>query len=56
MSEKWEEWDEPIYMVHNWTDVRAKIEFKVGLSHNKAGAEIMPNNSIPANKADWRLG
>lgn len=21
-SERWEEWDKPIYLVHNWTDVR----------------------------------
>ena len=55
LSEKWEEWDEPIYLVHNWTDVRQAIEFRVGVDGDKNGY-IMPNNSIAANKADWRLG
>jgi len=26
MSERWEPWDHPIYLVHNWTDVRAAID------------------------------
>ena len=26
LSEKWEETDKPIYLVHNWTDVRAAID------------------------------
>jgi len=52
MSEKWEEWDKPIYFVHNWTDGRQAIEFHMG---GKTGW-IMPNNSIPANKDEWVTG
>ena len=45
MGEKWEEWDHPIYMVHNWTDVRAAIDFRIGSSKSRE-TYIMPNNSI----------
>jgi hypothetical protein len=48
-SEEWKETDHPIYMVHNWTDIRAKIEVKVGGS----SGYILDNNTIPTNKADW---
>lgn len=60
MSERWEEWDHPIYMIHNWTDVRAAIDVKVGrgmVSQGRGyGWYLMPNDTIPANKDDWRLG
>ena len=26
-SERWEEWDKGLYLVHNWTDIRAAINF-----------------------------
>lgn len=32
LSAHWQEWDKPIYLVHNWTDVRAAIDFKVGVN------------------------
>jgi len=28
MSERWEETDLPIYMIHNFTDIRAAIDVK----------------------------
>ena len=33
LSERWEESDKPIYLVHNFTDVRAKFDVKVGSSN-----------------------
>jgi len=56
MSERWEEWDHPIYLVHNWTDIRAAIDVRVGTSMSSGGSynlRLMPNNSIPENKNDW---
>lgn len=55
MGEKWEEWDHPIYFVHNWTDVRQAIDFEVSATDTRE-TYIMPNNSIAENKEDWRLG
>lgn len=52
VSEKYEEWDKPIYFVHNWTDGRMGIDFHIG---GKNGW-IMPNNSIAADKNDWVTG
>ena len=49
LSEKWEETDAPIYFIHNFTDIRAAIDFRVG---SKSGY-IVPNNSISANKSEW---
>lgn len=49
LSEKWEETDDPVYFIHNFTDIRAAIDFRVG---SKNGY-IVPNNSIPANKSEW---
>jgi len=48
-SERWEETDKDIYLVHNFTDIRAANTFKIG---GKNGW-VMPNNSIAANPADW---
>jgi len=31
-SERWEETDKSIYLVHNWTDVRQAIDFKIGIN------------------------
>ena len=31
-SERWEETDKSIYLVHNWTDVRQAIDFKIGVN------------------------
>jgi hypothetical protein len=47
LSEKWLETDDPIYLIHNFTDIRAQIDFHIG---SKDGY-IIPNNSIPADKS-----
>jgi len=47
LSEKWEEWDKPIYLIHNWTDVRAAIDFSVKEKGSNS-YYIMPNNTIPS--------
>jgi hypothetical protein len=52
LSEKWEESDDPIYLVHNFTDGRMAIDFRIGAENGW----IMPNNSIAANKEDWVFG
>jgi hypothetical protein len=44
LSERWEEGDKPILLVHNFTDVRAKYDVKVGSSN----PTIFYNNSIPS--------
>jgi hypothetical protein len=31
-SERCEEWDKDIYLVHNWTDVRQQIDFRIGFN------------------------
>jgi len=36
-SERWEDWDKSIYFVHNWTDVRMAIDFKVGINGQSNG-------------------
>lgn len=51
-SERWEETDKPIYLVHNWTDVRMAIDFRIGGSRGW----LMPNDSIAANQNDWQFG
>ena len=47
VSERWQETDKPIYLIHNFTDVRAKMDVKVGPKSN--GYTIFYNNSIPKN-------
>ena len=44
VSERWEPEDLPIYFVHNWTDVRMAIDFRVGGSNGY----LVENNTIPA--------
>jgi hypothetical protein len=52
VSEKWEPTDKSLYLVHNFTDIRAENSFRIG---GKRGW-VMPNNSIAANPNDWTLG
>ena len=57
MSVRWEQTDKPIYFVHNFTDVRARVNLTVFDSKAKGGS-YMPfreNNSITANPADYQL-
>jgi len=59
MSERWEEWDHPIYLVHNWTDVRQAIDVEVGTSMSSSNTKnfyLVPNDTIAENEEDWRLG
>lgn len=49
VTETYETTDLPIYFVHNHTEARELISLKVD------GVE-MPNDTIPANKADYRPG
>jgi hypothetical protein len=51
-SEEWKVTDHPIHLVHNWTDIRANIEVRVG---GKNGY-LVENNTIPANSADYQFG
>lgn len=51
-SERWEPTDKSIYLVHNWTDIRRAIDFRVGGS----GGRLVLNNSIAANESDWEFG
>jgi len=39
-SNQWLNTDKPLYFVHNFTDVRAKIDVKFD------GGDIIPNNTI----------
>lgn len=55
MSQLWEEWDEPIYIMHNWTDIRAAIDFTVK-EKDSSKYYVMPNNSISSHKSQWALG
>lgn len=54
-SERWEEWDQSIYLVHNFTDVRAAIDFKIGINSQKDGW-VMENDTISADPNDWTFG
>ena len=54
-SWRWEEWDKSIYFVHNFTDVRAKIDFFIN-GHKNDKAFYMTNNSIPAKASDYKFG
>jgi hypothetical protein len=51
-SEEWKVTDHPIHLVHNWTDIRANIEVRVGGSKGY----LVENNTIPANSADYQFG
>jgi len=51
-SERWEPTDKSIYLVHNWTDIRRAIDFRVGGSSGR----LVLNNSITANQSDWEFG
>jgi hypothetical protein len=51
-SEEWKVTDHNLYLVHNWTDVRAKIEVRVG---GKSGY-LVDNNTIPTNSAEYQFG
>jgi len=46
MSEKWEPADKSIYFVHNFTDVRAEINFTVSMNGEAAWRRF--NDSIPS--------
>jgi len=48
ISEEYTPTDESLFFVHNFTDVRAKITVKHG--------GTIPNNTIPANPADYVTG
>jgi hypothetical protein len=49
VSKKWESTDKPIYIVNNFTDIRAKIEVKIANI-------LIPNNSIGATPVEWETG
>jgi hypothetical protein len=49
IDENWLESDKSIYMVHNFSDVRAAIKVY-------AGGEKVQNDTIPANSADYLPG
>lgn len=50
MSERWKNTDHPIYLSHNFSDVRAAIDVIVD------GGNKTENNTIAANEADWVTG
>lgn len=55
MSVRWEKDDKPIYFIHNFTDVRARVNLTV-FDDKAYGGSYMPfrdNNSIPANPNDY---
>lgn len=59
-SERWEPTDKSIYFVHNFTDVRATIDVKLGgLMVNEyagEGEDKKTTNVIPALEADYKSG
>lgn len=50
MSERWKNTDKPIYLSHNFSDVRAAIDVIVD------GVDLTLNDTIPASEADWATG
>jgi hypothetical protein len=54
-SERWEEWDKSIYLVHNWTDVRQAIDFRIGKNGGRWGW-LAENNSIPTDTSNYTFG
>ena len=58
-SERWEETDKSVYLVHNWTDVRQAIEFSIGTNSGKVGWKggyLVDNNTIDADPNNWVFG
>jgi hypothetical protein len=55
LSQNWKVEDKDIYLVHNWTDIRAAIDVKVKYGSWTVGASYnqVDNNTIPANSADY---
>ena len=49
LSQRWEETDRPIYIVHNFTDGREAIE-------TRFNGELIPNQNIPALESDQFAG
>lgn len=47
LSERWEETDHPIYFYHNFTEMRAHVDFRLG---SKDGHK-WHNDSIPADES-----
>lgn len=54
-SERWEDGDKSIYLVHNWTDVRQAIDFKVGVNGQSNGF-LFENDTIDADENNWVFG
>jgi len=50
MSERWLNTDKPIYLSHNFSDVRAAIDVIVD------GGDKTENDTIPVSQADWVTG
>ena len=57
MSVRWEQTDKPIYFIHNFTDVRARVNLTVFDDKAKGGSYIpfRDNNTIPENPYDYQL-
>lgn len=54
-SERWEDWDKSIYLVHNWTDVRQAIDFKIGIN-GRTNGWTKENDTIDADPNNWVFG
>lgn len=54
-SERWEDWDKSIYLVHNWTDVRQAIDFKIGIN-GKTNGWLKDNNTISSDTTNYTFG
>lgn len=50
LSEKWEETDKSVYLVHNFTDTRVKMDVKVD------GKILFENNTIPSSPSEYSVG
>lgn len=49
LSQRWEDTDKPIYLVHNFTDVRQAIEVRLN-------GNLIENNTIAASNSEWKAG
>jgi len=49
MSQRWEDTDKPIYLVHNFTDVREAIEVRLN-------GNLIDNNTIASTSNGWNAG
>jgi hypothetical protein len=49
MSQKWEDSDKPLYLVHNFTDVREAVEVRLD-------GELIDNNTIPTSDGEYQAG